>query len=198
VIQTRITIIIVALAIAGLIFSSATVFKPNARIAFGSESGGSVSESEANEIEKQSSSDEDKKKQLDDDEKKIQDDEKQVESDEKQVQADVVKLESDEKQIKIDLTQSETIVQGKGPQNPSIQQSLEASKQQQPNPGNLATPPHVLAQYSVDQYNLKLAQQKLASDVGKLQADENNYATHINALAFNACKQGETSNLCIR
>jgi FtsZ-interacting cell division protein ZipA len=161
VIKTSITTVIIALATAGLIFSSATVFKPNAQFAFGSESGGSVSESEAEEIEKQtssssddnkkqssSSSDEDKKKQVDDDEKKVQADEKQVESDMKQVQADVVKLESDEKQIKIDLSPQETVVQGTGPQNlqnPSIQQSLEASKQQQPNPGKLATPPQVVA-----------------------------------------------------
>ena len=219
----------IAIAIIGSLFSSATVVKPNAQIALGSESGtgsgsgesekqsssssdknekqskvsneetgGSVSESEAEEIEKEtfsSSSNEDKKKQLDDDEKKIQDDEKQVEADEKQVQADVAKLESDEKQIKIELSPQETVVQGSGPQNlqnPSIQQSLEASKQPQPNPGKLATPPNVLLQYKADQRKLRADQAKLTSDLGKLQADQNNYATHINALAFdiftNSCK----------
>ena len=207
-IKTSITTIIIVLATAGLIFSSATVFKPNAQFAFGSksESGGSVSESEADEIEKQtsssddnkkqssSSSDEDKKKQVDDDEKKVQADEKQVESDMKQVQADIVKLESDEKQIKIDLNQQETVVQGKGPQNPSIQQSLEVSKQQQPNPGKLATPPNVLKQYEADQAKLRADQNKLTSDLGKLQTDENNYATHINALAFG--KAGERFIIC--
>jgi hypothetical protein len=207
VIKTSITTVIIALAIAGLIFSSATVFKPNTQIAFGSESG-SLSESEADEIEKQtsssddnnkqssSSSDEDKKKQLDD-EKKVQDDEKQVESDMKQIQADVVKLESDEKQIKIDLTPQETVVQGKGPQNlqnPPIQQSLEASKQPQPNPGKLATPPNVLKQYEADQAKLRADQNKLTSDLGKLQTDENNYAKHINALAFETA--GERFIIC--
>jgi hypothetical protein len=193
--KTSITSIIIALATAGLIFSSATVFKPIAQIAYGTESeseSGSGSGSGESNKQSSSSSDEDKKKQLDDDEKKIQDDEKQEEADEKQVQTDVVKLESDEKQIKIDLSPQETVVQGKGPQNlqnPSIQQSLEASKQQQPNPGTLATPPNVLKQYEADQAKLRADQAKLTSDLGKLQTDENNYATHINALAFNIGKR---------
>lgn len=103
-----------------------------------------------------------------------------------EIQYDVTKLEDDEKQIKIDLSQPETLGQGKAPQtpvgekgergessqglqNPSIQQSLEASKQQ-PNIGTLATPPRILTQYNADK--------------AKLQADQNNYATHINAQAF--------------
>ena len=233
--KTSITTIIIALAITLSLFSSATVFKPNAQIAFGSGSGSGSGESEiqsssSDENEKQStdesnkqsssssSSDENKKKQVDDDEKKVQDDEKKVQDDVVQIQYDVTKLEADEKQIKIDLSTPETLGQGKAPQtpvgekgekgvksespqglqNPSIQQSLEASKQQQPNPGKLATPPNVLAQYEADKAKLQADQNKLTSDLGTLQADENNYTTHINALAFNACKQGETSNLCIR
>jgi hypothetical protein len=100
------------------------------------------------------------------------------------IQSDITKLESDEKQIKIDLTQSETVVQGKGPQNlqnPSIQQSLEASKQQQPNVGTLATPPNVLKQYEADK--------------AKLQADQNNYATHILALTFKGCLTADCSKI---
>jgi hypothetical protein len=69
VIKTSITTIIIALATAGLIFSSATVFKPNALSAFGSESGSGSGSGESDK-QSSSSSDEDKKKQLDDDEKK--------------------------------------------------------------------------------------------------------------------------------
>ena len=53
--MTSITTIIIALATAGLIFSSATVFKPSAQFAFGSESASGSGESE-----KKSSSSSDK------------------------------------------------------------------------------------------------------------------------------------------
>jgi hypothetical protein len=78
-----------------------------------------------------------------------------------QIQYDVTKLQADEKQIKVDLSPSQTLVQGGSGerlQNPSIQQSLEASKQQQqqPNVGKLATPPPILAHMKLIRLNYKL------------------------------------------
>jgi hypothetical protein len=182
VINTSITIII-ALATTGLIFSSAAVFIPNTQSAFGSDKSekqaadGNKKQSSSDDNNKQSSSssssDENKKKQ-------VQDEEKQVQDDVVQIQYDVTKLQADEKQIKVDLSPSQMLVEGGSGerlQNPSIQQSLEASKQQQqqPNVGKLATPPPILAQYDAGKAKLQADQNKLTSDVTKLREDQGTF-----------------------